>query len=153
MNGNRNADWLARALIVAMFAVAAWAWPSAPAQIPIHWNGAGQVNGYGPKALGLILNPVVALVGYTLIGLAPRFKPEQFDGPTRSALSWFRLTYALLMSGVFVVIVAAARGSNPNINYTLPLLALMMIAIANLLVRTIRARMGKTAPPGGGVRI
>lgn len=153
MNGNRNADWLGRALIVAMFALGIWTWPSAPAQIPIHWNGAGQVNGYGPKALGLILNPLMALAGYALIGLAPRFKPEQFDGPTMIALSWFRLAYVLLMSGVFVVIAADARGSNLNMNYTLPLLALMMLAIANLLVRTMRARMSKTAPPRGGIRI
>ena len=39
---NRNAEWLARALIVAMFAVAAWAWPSTPAQIPIHWDITGR---------------------------------------------------------------------------------------------------------------
>ena len=55
---NRNAEWLARALIVAMFALAVWTWPFAPSQIPIHWDITGQINGYGSKLVGLFLLPI-----------------------------------------------------------------------------------------------
>jgi uncharacterized membrane protein len=151
---NRNAEWLARALIIAMFALAAWTWPSAPAQIPIHWDIAGQVNGYGSKLVGLFLLPVIALAGYALIGLAPRIKPEQFNGRLRSAMSWFGVAYVLLMAGVFGVVVADARGSNVNMNYVVfPLVALMWIAIANLLGRRMQDRIERTVPPGGGIRV
>jgi uncharacterized membrane protein len=136
-----------------MFALALWAWPSAPAELPIHWNVAGQINGYGSKLMGLGLLPVVALGGYALIGLTAVIRPEQFDGRVRSALSWFRLGYVLMMAGVFGVVVAAARGSNVNMNYVvMPLLALMMITAANLLVQLSRYKSAKTAPPGGGVQ-
>jgi hypothetical protein len=152
MKGNRNADLLARVLIAAMFTLAALSWRSAPAQIPIHWDITGQINGYGSKFTGLLLMPFVALAGYAVIGLAPTFKPEQFGGRTRSALSWFRLAYVLVMAGVFGVIVADARGSNVNMNYVLfPLIALNLIAVANLLLRSAQARAGTS--PRGGIQI
>jgi uncharacterized membrane protein len=151
---NRNAEWLARAVIVAMFAVAAWAWPSAPAQIPIHWDVTGQINGYGSKFTGLLLMPIVALAGYALIGLTAVIRPEKFDGRAKSALSWFRLAYVIVMAGVFGVIVADARGANLNMNYVIfPVLAVMLIASANLLVQVSRNKSARTAPPGGGIRI
>lgn len=154
MKSNRNADWLARAVIVAMFAVAAWAWPSAPAQIPIHWNIAGQINGYGSKFTGLLLMPIVALAGYALIALTAVIRPEQFEGPVMSALSWFRLAYVIVMAGACGVIVADARGANLNMNYVIcPVLAVMMIASANLLVQLSRLKMSKTAPPAGGIQV
>ena len=154
MKSNRNADWLPRALIVAMFAVAAWSWPTAPAQIPIHWNIAGQIDGYGSKFVGLLLMPIVALAGYALIGLTAVIRPEQFEGRTMSALSWFRLAYVIVMAGVFGVIVADAGGSNLNMNYVIfPLLAVMMIAIANLLMQLNRIKMAKTASPSGGIQV
>jgi uncharacterized membrane protein len=141
-------------LIVAMFALAAWTWPSAPAQIPIHWDITGQVNGYGSKFLGLLLMPISALVGYAFIELAAMMRPEKFAGRAMSALSWFKLAYVTVMVGVYGVIVADAGGSNVNMNYVLfPLLALMVIAVANLVVQTNRNKSARTAPPGGGIRI
>ncbi len=151
---NRNAEWLARALIIAMFSLGIWTWPSAPAQIPIHWNIAGQIDGYGSKFVGLLLMPIVALAGYALIGMTAVIRPEQFEGRVMSALSWFRLAYVIVIAGAFGVIVADARGANLNMNYVIfPVLALMMIASANLLVQLIRFKMSKTAPPGGGIQV
>lgn len=150
MNGNRNVDLLVRALIVVMFVLAILTWPSAPAQIPIHWNFRGQIDGYGSKALGLFLLPLIALAGYALIGLGPTIKPERFNGGLRRALSWFRVAYVFVMAGVFGVVVADARGADVNMNYVIyPLLALFWIAIANLLVRSGQAKIAKTTPPGG----
>ena len=98
--------------------------------------------------------PLVALAGYAVIGLGPIFKPGQFDGRTRNALSWFRLTYVLVMAGVFGVIAVDARGSNVNMNYVVfPLAALNLIAIANLVVRSAQAKASRTPPPGGAIRI
>jgi hypothetical protein len=56
----------------------------------------------------------------------------------------------VLIAGVFGVVVADARGSNVNMNYVVfPLLALMWIAIGNLLVRSGQAKTAKTTPPSG----
>jgi uncharacterized membrane protein len=151
---NRNAEWFARVLIVAMFALAIWTWPSAPARIPIHWNISGQIDGYGPKLGSLFLLPVVGLAGYVLIGLTAVIRREQFTERVIAALSLFRLAYVLMMAGVVAVIVADLRGSNINMNYVvLPLLAVMMLASVNLILRLSRLKLSKTAPPGGGVQV
>ena len=137
-----------------MFAGAAWAWRSAPAQIPIHSNIAGQIDGYGSKFTGLLLLPIVALAAYALIGRTVVLRRETFDDAAMSALSWFRLTYVALMAGVFCVIIAEARGWNSNMNYVvLPLLALVMITSANLVVQLRRLKATNTSPPDGGLRV
>src|SRR5258708_33392444 len=82
-----------------MFIVAIMSWSSVPAQIPIHWDISGQVDAYGSKFTGLLLLPLIALAGYTLIGLTAVFSPAQFEGRAMNALSWFRLTYVLIMAG------------------------------------------------------
>ncbi len=152
MNGDRIADWLARALLVAMFAAAGWSWGSAPAQIPIHWALAGQIDGYGSKLVGLFLLPMMAFAGYAFIGVVADIRPEKFEGSAMNALSWFRLVYVLVMAGVYGVIVADARGANANMNQVIfPLLALMLIAIANLILQLNRVKKEKTTPPCGGV--
>ncbi|MGA6972269.1 MAG: DUF1648 domain-containing protein [Candidatus Binatus sp.] len=151
---NRNAEWLARALLVAMFAVAAWAWPSTPAQIPIHWDITGQVNGYGSKFTGLVLMPIMATAGYALIGLTAVLRPEKFQGSAMNALSWFRFAYVLVMAGAFGLIVADARGANVNANHVIsPLLAIVTIAVINLVVQSSRNKSAGTTPPGGGIPI
>jgi uncharacterized membrane protein len=154
MMGHRMADWLARYEILAMFGIAIWTWPSTPAQIPIHWNIAGQVDGYGSKLTGLLLLPIIATAGYVLLGFLPVLRPEQFDGRVIGALSWFRLAYVVVMAGAFVVIAADSRGANINMNYVMfPVLALMMIASVNLVVQLSRLKSSKAAPPDGGIRI
>ncbi len=137
-----------------MFALGIWTWPSAPAQIPIHWNIEGQVNGYAPKSLGLLLMPTIATALYAIVRLAAVIRREQLDGRAMSALSWFRLACVILMAGVFAVIVADARGADVNMNYVVfPLLGLNLIAIANLAVQTNRNKSARKVPPAGGIRI
>jgi hypothetical protein len=151
---NRNAEWLARAVLFAMFLVAGWSWGLAAWQIPIHWDISGRINGYGPKLVGLFLLPMIAFSVYEFLGIIPMIRPEKFAGRAMDALSWFKLAYVLVMAGVFGVIVADSRGADVNMNYVLfPLLALVLIAVANLVVQTNRNKSAKTGPSGGGIRI
>jgi uncharacterized membrane protein len=151
----RLADWLARYEIVAMFAGAVWAWPSASAQIPIHWNIAGQIDGYGSK-FSLLLMPIIATAGYALIGLTAAIRPEKFDSAAMSALSWFRCTCVYLMGAVFCVVVSdTLYGANLiNMNYIVfgPL-ALVMLTSANLIQQLRRLKSIRSAPPRGGIRV
>lgn len=151
---NRKANLFAQAVLVAMFVVAAWAWPWAPPQIPIHWDFAGQVNGYGSKFTGLVLMPIIATTGYALLGLIALLQPDKFAGAAMNALAWFRLAYVLVMAGAFGLIVAVARGANVNANHVIyPLLAVMTLAVVNLLVESVRNKSARTAPPGGRIRV
>lgn len=67
------------ALVVAMLAVSAWAWPQIPAgaEIPIHWGVDGQPDGFGPKWVGLIGIPLVGAATVGLLALLPRIEPRR----------------------------------------------------------------------------
>lgn len=69
------------AVIVAMLVITAWAWPQIPddARIPIHWDASGQVDGYGPKWLGLLGIPSVAAGIVGLMALLPRVEPRRHN--------------------------------------------------------------------------
>jgi uncharacterized membrane protein len=77
-------------LIVAMFAAAAVRWGSVPDRIPVHWNAAGEVDGYGGKFEGLLLVPLLAVGLYLLLLLIPRIDPA------RRNYAAFAGTYLLL---------------------------------------------------------
>src|SRR4029079_10992693 len=63
------------ALIVLMFALAAWSWSRLPDQIPTHWNLQGQVDGHGNKFVGLLLLPLTVLGLYLLMMVLPMADP------------------------------------------------------------------------------
>jgi hypothetical protein len=150
VNGDRNADWVARALIVAMFAVAILWWPSAPEQIPTHWDAAGRINGYSSKFVVLILMPIVALSSYAFLELFAAMRPEQFEGSVKGGWSWLRCACVIMVAGTFGGIVAKARGANLNMSYVVfPLAALVWIAFGNLRARFREAKTAKTTPPRG----
>ncbi len=104
-------------IVLAMLAVSAWAWPQIPAdaQIPIHWGPDGQVDGYGPKWVGLLGLPAVALAIVGLLAVIPRFEPRRAN-LERSSTAYVAI--ALTVVGFFavlhVVAVMAALGSDIN---------------------------------------
>jgi uncharacterized membrane protein len=67
-------SWLC---LSAMFLLAAWAWQRVPDRIPVHWNAAGEVDGYGGRFMGLLLLPLIAAGLYPLFLVLPRLDPGQ----------------------------------------------------------------------------
>lgn len=94
-------DRLSQVLLLAMVGAAVAAYPAAPDQVPVHWTG-GVADRYAPKAIGLFLLPLMAIV---LHGLT--YLPEN-----RRETSWagIRLLSASVQAAVFTVVVAAALG-------------------------------------------
>jgi uncharacterized membrane protein len=96
VDGNRRWEWLQWALIGGMFVLAAVRWGSVPDRIPTHWNAAGEVDGYGGRFVGLLLDPLVTLGLFFLLKYIPRIDPA------RANYAGFAGTY-LLIRVVFVV--------------------------------------------------
>ncbi len=122
MNGQNDdvEDWLGKgslitagAIVAAMWVAAAIAWAHLPGdvRIPIHWNAAGQVDGYGGKAAGLLLLPAVATalvvaLPATLL-LDPRRKHILQSGRfVRVVL----VGTAFLMAAIYACVLAAVYG-------------------------------------------
>lgn len=99
-------------LTAGLFALSAWAWQQLPAdaRIPIHWNGNGQVNGYGGRGM-LFLMPGMVL-GLTLLFMVlPRIEPRRVH--LQQSFKAYRAVWLAvlgLLSGTHVLMVQAALG-------------------------------------------
>lgn len=66
-------------VLVVMLGLTGYAWLVLPAgvQIATHWNIRGEVDGYGSKAMGLLLSPVLLVVVSGIVWGAARLDPRR----------------------------------------------------------------------------
>ena len=65
------------AFIAGMFVTAALRWNYVPDRLPVHWNAAGEVDGYGGRFTALALLPLIAAGVYLLLKYLPRVDPAR----------------------------------------------------------------------------
>lgn len=98
-------------VIAAMFALAAWSWPRLPDQIPVHWNLAGEVDGYGDRFVGLLLMPLVAVGLYGMLRLIYLIDPGKANYASfLPAFAAIRMTILFMIAAVYFAAVAATFG-------------------------------------------
>ena len=90
----RQAGAVSWGVIAAMFVAAAWAWNRVPDRIPVHWNAAGEVDGYGGRFMGLLLIPLVTLGMQLLFMVLPAIDPR------RANYEGFGKVYGILCSAI-----------------------------------------------------
>ena len=105
-------------LVAAMFLVAVWAWPQLPpgAQIPIHWDAAGNPNGYASKEFGLLFVPLLSLGLTALFALIPRIEPRRSNLSRSSrayGVTW--LSVIVLMLFIQIVTTLVVLGYNLSV--------------------------------------
>jgi uncharacterized membrane protein len=99
-------------VVVAMFALSAWAWGRiAGDRIPVHWGINGQPDGYGGKFEGLLLVPLITVGIAVLFTVIPRIEPRRLHfaqsmGPFLAV--WFAML--AFMAALHVAIVVSAFG-------------------------------------------
>jgi len=79
---NRKPGLSASALSIAFIgAVTLWAWPQIPdgRQLVIHWDAAGNPNGYASKGWALLLLPILALAIALLLAVIPPIDPRRVN--------------------------------------------------------------------------
>jgi uncharacterized membrane protein len=75
MSNNKTLLIIIWILVIASFVLAAYFYPTLPANIVSHWNALGQPNGYMSKTSGLFLFPVIDLVLVLLFMLILKIDP------------------------------------------------------------------------------
>lgn len=111
--------------------------PSIPDPAPIHWNAAGEVDGYGSPWIVALLPPIVATIMALLALVLPRIDPRG-QGYT----GFFR-TYALIMNslvlffaGLQVITIGVAVGWPVSVPRLLCLgMSLLIVVLGNELGR------------------
>lgn len=123
MKANWRVEALHLAILGSMFLAAALTWPTAPERMPIHWNAAGEVDGYGGKGQGLLLLPCIALAQYLLLRFLPRADPGRANYTNfRGAYDTVRLAVLVLLAVVYGILHVYLRGGRLEVTLVLPLL-------------------------------
>lgn len=76
LSGLFRQDWYIWLMIVATFLVGILFYPRLPARMPIHWDSAGHVDGYGSRAFGAFATPCIAAALYLLLCVVPLIDPR-----------------------------------------------------------------------------
>ena len=128
------------ALILAMFLAGVLIWNSAPDRIPIHWDGTGQVDGYGGKFEGLFMLPLIALGIYLTTLFLPRVDPLR-DNYARFGNVYLIIRYAILvlLGAIYGLSMLWVRGVRLDIGtFVLVLVGALFLVLGNF--------MGKIQP-------
>jgi uncharacterized membrane protein len=123
MKFKRGNEIISLLFIAAAFIFAIISWNRVPARLPIHWNAAGQPDGYGGKFEGLLLTPLIALGLYLLLIWIPRIDPRKENyGRMMNTYSVIRLVIVIYMCVFSVILTLVARGATLNIGIIVPAL-------------------------------
>jgi len=137
--------WVQLLILVLPFALTAALWPALPERVPIHWNAAGEVDGYAPKALGTLFLPVVNVALVLALGWLIRYDPrlkKASPEARRSTLAIYAVTI-LHISGflcyISLLALMAAVGCRMDVGFFTSLGVLfLLLMLGNML--------GKLAP-------
>jgi uncharacterized membrane protein len=134
-------------LLAGMFVLAALAWDGAPDAIPVHWNLAGEVDRYGGKAEGLLALPIIALVVYLLLLVAPRLASATRQQPG-SLYTAARFAVLLLLAIIYGLILLILNGVPIEMERAVPMLVgILLVAIGSVMGRVQpNALMGIRTP-------
>lgn len=138
MNNNlqtRNLLLLSGGLILLMLSGSAWAWNQLPAdaQIPLHWNAAGEVDRWGGKLEGLFLLPAITAGLALLLAVVPRIDPRRSNlAQSQKAYGAVWIGTILLMVVIHGFTIATAMGSTVNIARVVPIaVGALFVVIGN----------------------
>ena len=109
-------------------------WEKLPEQIPMHFNAAGEVDGWASKPVGVFVMPLV-LVAIEWLCAIGSFKMDpkanNLNEKVMGLVLWFIPVLSVLMS---VLVYGTALGKEMNVQVVIPLLmGLLFIAIGNWL--------------------
>jgi uncharacterized membrane protein len=120
-------DYASIGVIIVMLFMAAYFYPNMPDKIAVHWNAAGQADGYASKAIGILALPIITIGIYALFLVIPVI--EVF----KENLAAFREVYdsIKLFIAVFMLVIYSASILQ-NIGYKFNMTIVIMPAVAVL---------------------
>ncbi len=133
---------LAAVLLLAELVVAAWGFLQVGpgAIVPIHWDAAGNPNGYGPAALGFLLVPAITVGLVVMFSVIPAIEPRR-ENLLRSANAYLTVAVAvtILMFGIHVVVVMAGTGHDAPVALVVGGGAGLLFAAIGNVMTTVRS--------------
>ena len=123
------------AVIAAMLAASAWAWPHAPADLPTHWGLGGEPDRWSPKAVALLIHPALATGITALFAGLPAIMPKRarLERSARAyGMAWVGVV--LLLAAVHGVGIASALGATVDVRRVIGVgVGLLLLLLGDLM--------------------
>lgn len=132
-------DWPVMLVLLAMLAASVRVYPLLPEMVPVHWNAAGQVDGYGSRAFGAFMLPALAAGIYAMMLVLPVVDPRRanysrFLGAYR-AIRW---SLVLFLATLHAILLASALGYRVPVERALPVLLGLLFGVIGICMPRLR---------------
>lgn len=117
-------------MILAMTAITAYYYPALPETMPVHWNYAGKVDGYGGRWQLWLVGPVAMSV-FLLLGLAlPWLSPRQFEVQNSGATYGYLMAIPVaLMGAIELFMLCSALGVKLDAGRVMPAVVFVVLIL------------------------
>ena len=125
-------------VILVPMAVGLLLWERLPEQVPIHWNAAGEVDGWSGKAQAVFVMPGFLVAIHWLCVLVTGLDPKNKDknDKAKSLMLWIIPALSLLVCGMMY---ATALGREVNVELLMPcFLGVLFLVIGNYIPKCSR---------------
>jgi uncharacterized membrane protein len=128
------------ALVAIAFVATLLAWPHLPERVPLHWNVHGEVDGWGPRGLMMVLGPGAMLAELAIFALLPVLSPKRFEIESFTR-TWLRIMLAAIALAGYITAVMLFAALTRHVDVSAALLAgvsLLLVFIGNLMGKVRR---------------
>ena len=105
----KKIDWVLLGIITAMLLTGAIIYPKLPEQVPMHWNAAGEIDGFGSPLAGAFGIPLLTLGIFILLLVTPSIDPRRENYAKFSGVyNLLKVFLVLFMAFLYAVTLLAA---------------------------------------------
>ncbi|MEZ4786372.1 MAG: SdpI family protein [Flavobacterium haoranii] len=113
------------------FIYLAFIWNQLPETIPIHWNGKGEIDGYGSKIDLLGTVAMLNGLGYFLILVFPKIDPKGKLNGMGHKLNQIRILLTIFMSALSIYIIYNTQQTESKPTIAFALIGLLFAGLGN----------------------
>ncbi len=120
-------------IVVALlpFTYLAYIWNRLPEKVPMHWNGAGEIDRYGDKKELVAVLCMLVGITYFVFLIIPYVDPKQKLQNMGNKLNNLRMILTLFMSGLAVFILYNVQQKSSNPGFVFAIIGLLFAFLGN----------------------
>jgi uncharacterized membrane protein len=125
----KEIPFLAIALIPFVYLI--YIWNRLPEKVPMHWNGAGEIDRYGDKKELVVTLFMLVGITYFVFLIIPSIDPKQKLQNMGNKLNNLRMILTLFMSGLAVFILYSVQQKISNPGFVFAIIGLLFAFLGN----------------------
>lgn len=126
-----RADKISLLVIAVTCVITAALYDQLPEQMPMHWNAAGEVDGWGSRAVGAWLMPGMAAATWLLFWFLPALSPKGFT-LEKSARAVALIQVAIIVSLCAIGLLLTFNG----VGYDIPIAQSILVGLGLMIIFT-----------------